>query len=126
MPLSRAFRLYELICFTQFYLGTIALGFVVVAPYMSISRWRENFLPPNQHRVINSTWYSLFELIGAWGNTGMSLVDQNLVPFQQAYPLIIIVIIVAILGETGFVSRAPYRHDCSADCRVMNFVHSFM
>ena len=83
------------------------MGFVVVAPYMSISRWRENFLPPNQHRVINSTWYSLFELIGAWGNTGMSLVDQNLVPFQQAYPLIIIVIIVAILGETGFVSRAP-------------------
>ncbi|KZV64154.1 TrkH-domain-containing protein [Peniophora sp. CONT] len=85
-----------------FYLATIALGFVVIAPYMTLSRWSSTFLPPNQHRPINSTWYSLFELIGAWGNTGMSLVDQNLVPFQRAYPLLIIVIIVAILGETGF------------------------
>ncbi|VDC01027.1 unnamed protein product [Peniophora sp. CBMAI 1063] len=85
-----------------FYLATIAISFVVIAPYMSISRWSSTFLPPNQHRPINTTWYSLFELIGAWGNTGMSLVDQNLVPFQRAYPLLIIVIIVAILGETGF------------------------
>ncbi|KAI0320948.1 cation transport protein-domain-containing protein [Amylostereum chailletii] len=86
----------------QFYFGTLALGFVVVAPYMSLARWNDAFLPPNQHRVIDSTWYSAFEVVGAWANTGMSLVDQNLIPFQRAYPLLVVVMLVAIAGSTGF------------------------
>ncbi|VDC01026.1 unnamed protein product [Peniophora sp. CBMAI 1063] len=85
-----------------FYLTTVALGFAVIAPYVAMSRWREIFLPPNLNRPLNSTWYSLFLIISAWANTGMSLVDQNLIPFQRAYPLLLTVIAVALLGETGF------------------------
>ena len=101
------------------------LGFAIITPYMGMSRWAQILLPPSQHRPVNSTWYvyasfdlilnadlvsmrrySLFELISAWANTGMSLVDQNLVPFQRAYLLLIAVIVVALLGGTGFVSEA--------------------
>ena len=38
----------------------------------------------------------------------MSLVDQNLVPFQRAYPLLIVVAYVAIAGSTGFVGVSPH------------------
>ncbi|KAI0265615.1 cation transport protein-domain-containing protein [Gloeopeniophorella convolvens] len=81
---------------------TILIPFAVIAPYMSISRWKEIFRPPNQHRVIDPVWYSLFQIIGAWANTGMSLVDQNLVPFQSAYPLLILLIYVVLAGATAF------------------------
>lgn len=33
----------------------------------------------------------------------MSLVDQSVVPFQQAYPLIIVTVILVLAGNTGFV-----------------------
>ena len=48
--------------------------------------------------------YSAFQIVGAWANTGFSLVDQNLVPFQTAYPLLIFMIWLAVAGNTGFVS----------------------
>ncbi|KAI0060371.1 TrkH-domain-containing protein [Artomyces pyxidatus] len=85
-----------------YYIGTLSVAFVVIAPYMSLPRWKHNFLPPNQHKVINPVWYSLFEIVGAWANTGMSLVDQNLIPFQRAYPMIILLMYCVLAGATGF------------------------
>ncbi|ETW82205.1 potassium transporter [Heterobasidion irregulare TC 32-1] len=82
--------------------GTLGTAFVVTAPYMSLARWRSNFQPPRQHRVINPVWYSIFEVIGAWANTGMSLVDQSLIPFQTAYPMLIFLIWVVIAGNPGY------------------------
>ncbi|KAI0049422.1 TrkH-domain-containing protein [Auriscalpium vulgare] len=85
-----------------YYFGTLAIAFVVIAPYMSLSRWKDTFKRPNQHKDINPVWYSLFEVVGAWANTGMSLVDQNLVPFQRAYPMLIFLIYVVQAGGTAF------------------------
>ncbi|KAA1472120.1 hypothetical protein DENSPDRAFT_161945 [Dentipellis sp. KUC8613] len=85
-----------------FVFGSMLIPFAVIAPYMSISRWKSNFLPPQQHRVIDPVWYSAFEVMGAWANTGMSLVDQNLVPFQRAYPLLLMVMYVGLAGNTAF------------------------
>ena len=48
--------------------------------------------------------YSAFQIVGAWANTGYSLVDQNLIPFQTAYPLLIFMVWLALAGNTGFVS----------------------
>lgn len=48
--------------------------------------------------------YTAFEVVGAWANTGFSLVDQNLVPFQSAYPLLIFVMLLALAGNSAFVS----------------------
>ncbi|KAI0671153.1 TrkH-domain-containing protein [Trametes maxima] len=83
-----------------YYMGLLAISFVVTAPYMSLPRWEENYHPPLQHKDINPVWFSAFQIVGAWANTGMSLVDQNMVPFQTAYPMIIFVIICVLAGNT--------------------------
>jgi len=49
--------------------------------------------------------FSAFQVVGAWANTGFSLVDQNLIPFQSAYPLLMFVVWLALAGNTGFVGR---------------------
>jgi len=48
--------------------------------------------------------FSLFQVVSAYTNTGMSLVDQSMVPFQQAYPMIIFMILLILAGNTAFVS----------------------
>ena len=66
--------------------------------------------------------FSAFQIIGGWSNTGkcqtpvacalshqstytgMSLVDQNMAPFQTAYPLMIFLVICVLAGNTCLVS----------------------
>ncbi|RPD56080.1 TrkH-domain-containing protein [Lentinus tigrinus ALCF2SS1-7] len=83
-----------------YYLGFLSVSFIVTAPYMSLPRWQENYLPPLQHKKINPVWFTAFQIVGAWANTGMSLVDQNMVPFQTAYPLVIFLVICVLAGNT--------------------------
>ncbi|KAH8982179.1 cation transport protein-domain-containing protein [Lactarius hatsudake] len=85
-----------------YYFITLLIPIAVLAPYMSMSKWKDNFRPPNQHRVINPVWFSAFQVVGAWANTGFSLVDQNLIPFQTAYPLLMFMAWLALAGNTGF------------------------
>jgi hypothetical protein len=40
----------------QYYFFSLAIPFIVVAPYILASRWRGNFLVPAQHREINPVW----------------------------------------------------------------------
>ncbi|EMD39626.1 hypothetical protein CERSUDRAFT_111935 [Gelatoporia subvermispora B] len=84
-----------------YYLGLLAISFIVIAPYMALPRWKGVFLPPMQHRKINTTWFSAFQVMGAWANTGMSLVDQNMVPFQTAYPMTVFLVICVLAGNTA-------------------------
>ncbi|KAL6301984.1 cation transport protein-domain-containing protein [Sparassis latifolia] len=86
-----------------YYFGLLAISFVVVAPTMVQSRWRSNFEPPQQHKKINPVWFSAFQVVGAWANTGMSLVDQNMVPFRTAYPMIVFLVFCVLAGNTLFI-----------------------
>jgi hypothetical protein len=52
--------------------------------------------------------FAMFQVVSAYTNSGTSLVDQSMIPFQRAYPMIFVLIFVIIAGNTGFVS-----HDCS-------------
>ncbi|OJT05481.1 Low-affinity potassium transport protein [Trametes pubescens] len=85
-----------------YHIGLQLLAFVIIAPYMSIARWREDFLPPALHKPVSSTWYSAFQVVSTYTNTGMSLVDESLVPFQRAYPMILCMIILILAGNTAF------------------------
>ncbi|THH06536.1 hypothetical protein EW145_g4017 [Phellinidium pouzarii] len=78
------------------------LAFAIIAPYMSLPRWRSDFEPPNLHRSIPSTWFSAFQTMSAFTNMGLSLVDQSMIPFQKAYPMIFVMVILVIAGNTGF------------------------
>ncbi|OCH90614.1 hypothetical protein OBBRIDRAFT_793172 [Obba rivulosa] len=78
------------------------LAFAIVAPYMSIPRWAGDFVPPALHRPISPVWFSGFQVVSSYTNTGLSLEDQSMVPFQQAYPMIVIMIILILAGNTAF------------------------
>lgn len=91
----------------QYLLIVPIFAFIIIAPCMSQSRWGAAFEPPQQHRYIAPPWYSairlslvsvalnylsrysLFQVISAFTNTGTSLVDQSMVPFQKAYSQIV-------------------------------------
>ncbi|GBE80755.1 Low-affinity potassium transport protein [Sparassis crispa] len=78
------------------------LAFVVIAPYMSIPRWSSDFRPPMLHREVSPVWFSLFQVVSSYTNTGMSLEDTSMVPFQTAYPMIVLMIILILAGNTAF------------------------
>lgn len=50
--------------------------------------------------------FSLFQVVSAFTNSGFSLVDQSMVPFQQAYPMVIGLVFLIIAGNTGYVSSS--------------------
>ncbi|EPQ55187.1 hypothetical protein GLOTRDRAFT_111153 [Gloeophyllum trabeum ATCC 11539] len=79
-----------------------AISFIVIAPYMSESRWSSDFKPPALHRNLPPPWFALFQVVSAYTNTGTSLVDQSMIPFQTAYPMIFFVIFLILAGNTAF------------------------
>ncbi|KAI0282873.1 cation transport protein-domain-containing protein [Russula aff. rugulosa BPL654] len=78
------------------------VSFAIIAPYISTNKWKSDFLPPQQKRPVVPTWFSLFQVVSAYTNAGMSLVDQSMVPFQRAYPMIFAMIFVILAGNTAF------------------------
>ncbi|KAL0950517.1 hypothetical protein HGRIS_007326 [Hohenbuehelia grisea] len=78
------------------------IAFVIMAPYMSTSRFSSTFVPPQLHRPVSPVWFSLFQSVSAYSNTGMSLVDQSMVPFQRAYPTEVVLIFLILAGNTAF------------------------
>ncbi|KAL4064271.1 cation transport protein-domain-containing protein [Scleroderma yunnanense] len=87
---------------TVYHCGIQIIAFVIFAPYMSMSRWSGDFVPPALLRTVSPPWYSFFQVVSAYTNTGMSLVDQSMIPFQTAYPVIVILIICILAGYTAF------------------------
>ncbi len=106
------------------------LAFVVIAPYIAREEWRANFGPPALHDTLNTTWFSAFQVVSSYTNTGMSLVDTSMVPFQKAYPMIFFMIILILAGNTAFVSVLMRRANlylytnhslsCKSDIKLSN------
>ncbi|KAJ7503005.1 cation transport protein-domain-containing protein [Mycena galericulata] len=82
-----------------YHIGVQLVAFTVIAPYMSQSRWAETFLPPTAAQENHST-----VSFRRTTNTGMSLVDQSMVPFQRAYPTIVFMVLLVLAGNTAFVN----------------------
>ncbi|GJE92662.1 TrkH-domain-containing protein [Phanerochaete sordida] len=86
-----------------YYFGLLAVAIVIITPYMATAhQYRDVFLPPMQHRKISPIWFSVFQVTGAWANTGMSLVDQNMIPFRTAYLLIFVLFFCVLAGNTAY------------------------
>ncbi|KAG7449729.1 uncharacterized protein BT62DRAFT_928462 [Guyanagaster necrorhizus] len=77
-------------------------AFVMISPYISMSRWSSDFNTPSLLRSLSPVWFSLFQVVSAYTNTGMSLVDQSMVPFQEAYLMIFAMIFLILAGNTAF------------------------
>ena len=57
-----------------------------------------------ESRLILPSRFTLFQVASAFTNAGFSLVDQSMVPFQQAYLMIVGLVFLIIAGNTGYVS----------------------
>ncbi|KZT64165.1 TrkH-domain-containing protein [Daedalea quercina L-15889] len=89
-----------------YYFGLLLVSFIIIAPYANLPKYRWIFHPPEQHPKPRSRpRLSFFQVVGAWANTGMSLVDENMVPFRGAYLMIIILVLDVLAGNTAFVTH---------------------
>ncbi|SJK97970.1 uncharacterized protein ARMOST_01226 [Armillaria ostoyae] len=77
-------------------------AFIMISPYISMPKWSSAFDDPPLYSSLSPVWFSLFQVISAYTNTGMSLVDQSMVPFQQAYLMILVMIFLILAGNTAF------------------------
>ncbi|THH33045.1 hypothetical protein EUX98_g1121 [Antrodiella citrinella] len=85
-----------------YHIGLQAVSFIVIAPYISTPKWHSAFIPPDLHRNLSPVWFSIFQVVSSYTNTGMSLEDLSMVPFQTAYPMIIFMIMLILAGNTAF------------------------
>ncbi|KAF8967965.1 cation transport protein-domain-containing protein [Flammula alnicola] len=83
------------------------VSFIIIAPYSTISKWKPVF--NEQIRPLSPVWhvgireqFAAFQVVSAYTNTGTSLVDQSMVPFQDAYPMIFVMIFLILAGNTSF------------------------
>lgn len=72
--------------------GGIALGWFISARHPSI--------PAENH--INPWWSGIFLSASGFNNSGMSLIDSNMVPFQLSYFVLLTVSALILLGNTIF------------------------
>jgi Trk-type K+ transport system membrane component len=68
----------------QYFLFLQLASFVIIAPYIAAGRRYEDVFE-GQPKYVSSTWFSLFNAVSAFTNTGTSLSDASLIPFQTAY-----------------------------------------
>ncbi|XP_006461276.1 hypothetical protein AGABI2DRAFT_118180 [Agaricus bisporus var. bisporus H97] len=85
-----------------YFFGLQVLGFVIIVPYMYQQRWGSTFEAPPLTRHVTPGWFSVYQISSSFTNTGSSLVDQSLLPYQRAYLLLIIQWMLILLGNTGF------------------------
>ncbi|KAG9124577.1 low affinity potassium transporter [Ceratobasidium sp. 392] len=84
-----------------YHFGTQLLAFVIIAPYSTMSKWAPVF-SEQQHRFVPPAWFAAFQVVSAYTNAGLSLIDQSMVPFQTAYPMIFTLFILILAGNTAF------------------------
>ncbi|KIJ65956.1 hypothetical protein HYDPIDRAFT_110073 [Hydnomerulius pinastri MD-312] len=85
-----------------YHIGIQLISFIVIASYMTLPKWAGDFVPPALLRTVAPPWFALFQVVSAYTNTGMSLVDQSMVPFQTAYPMIFFLMLCILAGNTAF------------------------
>ena len=86
-------------------------AFIIVGPYIEAKDYQGVFR--EQFRYVPEYWFSAFQVVSAFSNTGMSLCDQSMVPFQTAY--------VMIAGK----SHSSSLEDCSLSLVLVIFVLIF-
>ncbi|KAG8934849.1 low affinity potassium transporter [Tulasnella sp. 417] len=84
----------------QYHVCMPIIVFVIIGPYVSQPRWRSTF--DDQTGYVAPPWFALFQSVSAYTNTGTSLCDTSMVPFREAYAMIIPMFVVIIAGNTGF------------------------
>jgi Trk-type K+ transport system membrane component len=74
---------------------------VIFSPIFQYNyRWL--FGPEQGTAQNNGGWYAAFNVVSAYTNTGTSLLDESMVPFQRTYGWVIVVGLLILAGNTAF------------------------
>lgn len=77
-------------------------GATIIAPYIAAGG-RYNWVFDEQHKRVRIPWFAFFQATSSFSNTGMSLVDESMVPFQKAYLMAAVQALLILFGNTCFV-----------------------
>nr|ODN98734.1 potassium ion transporter [Cryptococcus depauperatus CBS 7855] len=83
----RALRILLYIVVGYFLFMQLA-AFVIIAPYISAGG-RYDAVFKKQLRYVSIPWFALYQSVSSFTNTGSSLCDTSMVPFQKAYLMIV-------------------------------------
>ncbi|KAM0793243.1 hypothetical protein ACM66B_000706 [Microbotryomycetes sp. NB124-2] len=75
------------------------ISVLLLAPWLTYSA---TYRPVFEGQPVNPTWFAFFQVFSAFSNTGMSLIDASMIPFQRAYLLIVVVSYLILAGNTAF------------------------
>ncbi|KAG8794475.1 low affinity potassium transporter, partial [Serendipita sp. 399] len=76
------------------------IAFAIIGPESARRKWLPVF--ENQPRFVPPAWFALFQVTSAYTNTGTSLCDQSMIPFQNASLMIIVMFVLILAGNTAF------------------------
>ena len=68
-------------------MGVQLIGIIIIAPYIAAGG-RYTYVFEGQPQEVTIGWFAAFQSVSAFSNTGVSLVDMSMVPFQKAYLMI--------------------------------------
>lgn len=70
---------------------------------LALGAWINNHMPDTaRQNGISPWWLGIFNGISAFNNSGMSLLDANMVPFQGAYLVLITMGLMILAGNTAY------------------------
>ncbi|KAK2609362.1 hypothetical protein QQS21_002143 [Conoideocrella luteorostrata] len=70
---------------------------------LGLGAWIANNLPgPALANGINPWWLGIFNGVSAFSNSGMSLLDANVVPYQRAYYVLVTMSLMILAGNTAY------------------------
>lgn len=92
----RALRVLAVLVPLYFFLWQV-LGCVALGAWM-----RNHMASTARQNGINPWWLGIFNGVSAFNNSGMSLLDANMVPFQGAYFVLITMGLMILAGNTAY------------------------
>lgn len=91
--------LLKIVCAYWLLIQLVAV--TIIAPWIyHTPTYREVVQDPEW--AIEPIWFTFFQMWSAFSNLGMSLVDESMVPFQQAYVLILVMCVLILAGNTAY------------------------
>ncbi|KAF9476894.1 TrkH-domain-containing protein [Pholiota conissans] len=106
----RALRLLSYLVPAYFILSQI-ISILIFLPWLSVVHTYDGVFAA-QFRLVSKTWFSFFQVMGAYTGGGLSLVDLGMLPFQNAYLMIVGLIFSILAGNHALSSMTALIIEC--------------
>lgn len=87
---------------TQHQLFWILVPSAIISVYLAkVHTWDTNFITNGSSHsgTVSTTWFSFFQVVSAYSSCGLSLVDDLMMPFQNCYLLIYVLLFPTLSGN---------------------------